>query len=193
MKSAEELGLEPTKYGTIYTMRNSKTGEELKVGSDKYMEEKWWEKTDYKILQDQTETVVLEEGYEPPVHDFVLTLDDEDITDKVLTSKATFLLIAYKIDKTEKSVFKTTINDFAYTAEKKGIQFLGLSASLPNVVEEMRHELQTPFPFASADETTLKTIIRSNPGIVLLKDGVVVKKWHYNDLPIFEIVEKEYL
>ena len=52
--------------------------------------------------------------------------------------------------------------------------------------DKFRHEHQNAFPYYTCDATTLKTIIRSNPGIVLLREGTVIRKWHHNDLPSFE-------
>ncbi len=185
MKPAEELGLEPTKYGTIYYLKNKDSGEEKKVTSDEYIKEEWWKKKEWEIQSDKTETVVLHHGYEPPVHDFVVLYNDEDATQEVLNAPVVFLVIAYNMDKTHKEGY-APINTFAQSAEEAGYPIIGLSASLDSQVEEMRHELQTPFPFATMDETTLKTIIRSNPGLVMLKKGVVTGKWHYNDIPDFE-------
>ena len=116
--------------------------------------------------------------------------DDGDITDSILNLDAVFLVIAYNMDKTHREGYPA-INDFALDAEKAGYPVLGLSAALPSVVEEMRHELQTPFPFVAMDETTLKTIIRSNPGLVLVKKGNIVKKWHFNDVPSFAEVKDQ--
>lgn len=192
MKSAEELGLEPTKYGTVYIMKNKETGDEMKVSSEAYVSEKWYEKKEYEMLSDKTETVVLHKGYEPPVHDFVITLEDEDITEEVLSMPAVFMVISYKMEITEDEAY-AKINDFAQAAENNGTKVLGVSASLPEVVEQKRHELQTAYPFAVMDETTLKTIIRSNPGVVLLKHGRIAAKWHHNDLPDFEEVKKNFL
>jgi uncharacterized membrane protein YphA (DoxX/SURF4 family) len=192
MKSAEELGKEPTKYATIYYLKNKSTGEEKKVDSDAYIAEKWWEKKEWEIQSDKTETEIVSEGYEPPVHDFVITYEDADETQNVLNAPAIFVLIAYNMDKTDTDAY-AQINEFAQAADENKTPFIGLSASLPSVVEQMRHDLQTPFPFASMDETTLKTIIRSNPGIVLLKNGVIVKKWHHNDLPDFTTVKEAHL
>lgn len=192
MKSAEELGVQGTEYGTVYVMKNNSTGEEKKISSKAYVDEKWWENKEWEMLSDKTETVVLVHGYEPPVHDFVMTLEDEDITDKVLSMPAVFLVISYKMEITDDDAY-AKINEFAVEAGKSGTMLLGVSASLPEVVEQKRHDLQTPFPFAVMDETTLKTIVRSNPGIVLLKHGRVAAKWHHNDLPDFAEVQKEFL
>ena len=192
MKSAEELGLEPTKYGTIYSMKNKDSGEEKKVSSEAYVSDKWYEKKEWEMLTEKTETVVLSKGYEPPVHDFVITYEDEDITDKILNMPAVFLVVSYRMELADAKAF-ATINPFAEKAEAAGIPFYGACASLPEMVEQKRHEWQTPFPFATMDETTLKTIVRSNPGIVLLEQGKVVGKWHYNDLPDFAEVQKTHL
>lgn len=192
MKSAEELGLTPTRYGTVYVMKNEETGEELKVSSDEYVADKWYEKQGWKMLTDRTETVVLEKGYEPPVHDFILTLDDRDITDSILSAPQVFLLVSYQLENTAENAYPA-INQFAQEAEEAGVPFIGVTASLPDKTEQMRHELQTPFPFGSMDETTLKTIIRANPGILLLQEGRVVAKWHHRDLPEFEEVSQKLL
>ncbi len=192
MKSAEELGLKPTRYGTIYYLKNKETGKEQKVTSEEYVQDKWYQKKEWEMLSDKTESVIIEYGYEPPVHDFIITLDDEDITESVLSEPVVFLLIAYNMEKTHTGAYEK-INEFASATQAADIPFVGLTATLSGKAEEMRHEWQMPFPIGNMDETTLKTIIRSNPGIVMLKKGMVVKKWHYNDLPDFEKVKKEYL
>ncbi len=192
MKSAEELGLEPPKYMTIYYLQDTTSGEEVKVNSDEYVADKWWEKKQYKMLSDKTETKKVSDGYEPPVHDFVIYQEDMDRTDEILNMDAVFLVIAYRMNNTEPEGYPV-INALATEAEKAGIPVIGLSASLIDEVEVKRHEFQTPFPFATVDETTLKTIIRSNPGVVLLKKGTVVKKWHFNDVPTFDEAKKAHL
>lgn len=192
MKSAEELGLEPTQYGTIYYLKNENTGEEVKVTSEAYVDEKWYEKKEWKMQSDKTESVTIKEGYEPPVHDFVITIEDEDKTQEILNMDAVLLVIAYKMELTDAEGYRD-INKLALEAEEAGVPFYGLSASLYETVEKKRHELQTPFVFGTMDETTLKTIVRSNPGLVLLKNGKVVDKWHYNDVPSFEVIQNKYL
>ncbi len=190
MKSAEEMGLEPTQYATIYTLENASTGESMKIDSKRYIDEGWWEKKEWQINSDLTETALVKEGYEPPIHDFVIDLGGSEITDQVLEADLIFLSIAYRMEKTDDAAY-AKLNEFALAAADKGIPFLGLSASLPSVVSEKSEYLGLRFSIASMDETALKTIVRANPGIVLLKRGVIVKKWHFQDLPSFAELEGE--
>jgi uncharacterized membrane protein YphA (DoxX/SURF4 family) len=185
MKSAEELDLEPTQYATIYALENETSGEKMQVDSKRYIDEGWWEKKEWKINSDLTETVLVKEGYEPPIHDFVIDLNGSEVTTQVLEAEVIFLLVSYRMEKTEDEAY-AALNQFALAAADESIPFLGLSASLSEVVEEKREKLELRFPIASMDETALKTIGRANPGIVLLKKGVIIKKWHYQDLPSFQ-------
>jgi hypothetical protein len=65
----------------------------------------------------------------------------------------------------------------------------GVSASGWDDIEEVRHEHQLPFDFVQCDEKTIKTMVRANPGIVLLQGGAVKGLWHGNDTPTFEEVK----
>lgn len=185
MKSAEDLGLEPTQFATLYTLKNSGTGEQMQVDSERYLAEEWWKKKEWEIQSDLSESIMIKEGYEPPIHDFVIDLDGEEVTEQVLAADRIFLLIAYRLEKTEASAY-ATLNEFALAAADDNVPFLGLSASLPSVVRDFNAEHNLRFSVGSMDETALKTIVRANPGIVLLEKGVVKKKWHYQDLPAYQ-------
>ena len=124
-------------------------------------------------------------------NDFIL-INDEDRTYEILNMEAVFLVISYKMELSEEKGF-ADINLLANEAEANGVPIFGLSASLGDYVEKKRHDYQTPFEFGSMDETTLKTIVRSNPGLILLKKGIVVGKWHFNDVPTFEEAKNQYL
>ena len=76
---------------------------------------------------------------------------------------------------------------------KAGINFIGLTSSAPKEVEAFRHKHNSMFNYYYTDGTTLKTMIRSNPGLMLLQKGVVKAMWHYNDLPSFDEVNRMYL
>jgi uncharacterized membrane protein YphA (DoxX/SURF4 family) len=192
MKTAEELGLEGPEYQTVFTMRHRTTGELVEITNVTYSAEKWWEKSDYELLSDLTKFKKVSDGYEPPIHDFIVNYEGSDITYDVLQKPAVFLVIAAKLHKASIPGFEK-VSAFANDAQKAGFEVLGLTSASGQEAEEFRHRVQAAYPFAEMDQTTLKTIVRSNPGIVLLKKGVVINKWHYNDLPNFSEVQKKHL
>jgi len=98
------------------------------------------------------------------------------------------MVVAYDISKTSTNE-QTTINALQKQAEAEGIAFYGVTAGLYDDVENFRHANNNAFDYMSCDAITLKTIIRSNPGLVMLKKGTVVGKWHNNDLPNFESIK----
>lgn len=189
MMSAEELGKEPTQYGTIYSLKNTATGEMVKVNDQQYIDEKWWEQPEWEIQNDLTETVLVKEGYEPPIHDFVVLVNDEDRTQEILQSSAMLFIVARRLEEANMqglSDIKTLVRQASYL----GIDAIGASASSPSEIERLLQAELINYPMASMDETTLKTIIRCNPGLLLISEGVVKGKWHFNDLPKAEELQK---
>jgi triosephosphate isomerase len=125
------------------------------------------------------------DGEESPFADFFIErMDDgEDITEQVLNSEGyTFLLVAPYLEKADDSQLDL-INQLYEYAQDYGYPFYGLTASGEKAVSQWRDLTGADYPFCQTDGTTLKTIIRSNPGLLLLKDGVVIGKWSHNMLP----------
>ena len=71
--------------------------------------------------------------------------------------------------------------------------FNALSASGLDDLKTFKEKNNVKFDFYFTDETTLKTIVRSNPGLVLLNKGTVVGKWHLNDLPDYEEIKNHFI
>jgi hypothetical protein len=116
----------------------------------------------------------------------------EDVTDELLRHEGYSLMaVIYNMKKTRRRPIVKKLVPLAEACATDGIPFYAVcSGDLP--VDAFRHELQTPFPFYTADDIALKTMIRSNPGLVLLKNGVVVKKWHRLYFPKYETLKKKY-
>ena len=90
--------------------------------------------------------------------------------------------------------WKEKVNPLLEAAEKQGIKSFAVTAYAdPAMIDDFRHETQAAYPFYFADDITLKTVIRSNPGIVLWKDGKIVMKWHHRQVPSFEEIEAVYM
>ncbi|MBR5061300.1 MAG: DoxX family protein [Prevotella sp.] len=137
-----------------------------------------------------SKTMMVEEGYVPPIHDFNIELGgQEDITEQVLDNKGyTFLLVSPHLENADDSNFGKIDQIYEY-AQEEGIPFYCLTASGEQAQRRWQDMTGAEYPFCLMDEITLKTIIRSNPGLVLLKDATVIRKWSHNDLPTMEEME----
>lgn len=168
-------GAEQPEFESTFLLK--KNGETREFTLDNYPDSTW-EYVD-------TRTVQTKKGYEPPIHDFALTSCDtgEDITEQMLTKKGyTFLLVSPRLAVADDSNFGDIDQIYEY-AEENGIDFYCVTASANNEIERWRDLTGAEYQFCNADETTLKTMIRSNPGLMLLKDGTIIGKWSHNALP----------
>ena len=132
-----------------------------------------------------SKTVQVKEGYIPPIHDFSIAdrKTGKDLTDSVLRHKGyTFLLIAPYLERADDSNFGDIDQLYEY-AQTYNIPFYCLTASTAKAIQRWRNITGAEYPFCITDETTLKTIVRSNPGLLLLKDGTIINKWSHNQLP----------
>ena len=132
-----------------------------------------------------SKTVQVKEGYIPPIHDFSIADKEtgKDLTDSVLRHKGyTFLLIAPYLERADDSNFGDIDQLYEY-AQTYNIPFYCLTASTAKAIQRWRDITGAEYPFCITDETTLKTIVRSNPGLLLLKDGTIINKWSHNQLP----------
>lgn len=157
-----------------------------------------WDDSTWTFVDMKTHLV--REGQKPKIEDFSvesLYFDDTtaswqsggDITDILLSDPSyTFLMIAYSLEEMQMRHLDR-FRDVARHAAKKGYSFYILTASGPDVVGKWERQQQTGFQFAHADERTLKTMIRSNPGLMLLKEGTVMGKWNDSNVPTTDKIE----
>ena len=127
------------------------------------------------------ETEEIQKGYEPPIHDFTLELDGEDLTEQLLAEEKLLMVVAYDLAKTKNEAFDNikSVTDQALTA---GYTVIGMSASNEQWTAPLIDKYELRFSFYFTDETTLKTIVRSNPGLLVLNKGTITQKVHYKDL-----------
>jgi len=170
-------GAKQTTYKTTFICEKNGVTKEFNENNYPYNDSTW-------VFKD-THQEILEQGYEPPIHDFSITNEQtgNDITDSILTHKGyTFLLIAPVLEMADDSNFGDIDAIYEY-AKENGYGFYGLTASTDKAVQHWRDITGAEYPFYTTDGTTLKTIIRSNPGLVLLYKGTIINKWSHNDLP----------
>ena len=124
-------------------------------------------------------------GEESPYTDFFIeqVSDDLDITEQLLNHRGyAFLLVSPYLEQADDSQLDL-INQLYEYALDYDYPFYCLTSSGEGGISRWRDMTGAEYPFCHTDGTTLKTVIRSNPGLLLLKDGVIIRKWSHNGLP----------
>lgn len=168
-------GKKPTTLETVFILE--KEGVKKEFTLDNYPDSTW-------TFVD-SKSVVKEKGYEPPIHDFsILTqVDGEDITEQILDDENyTFLLVSHQLGLADDSSIDLINELYDYTVAN-GYAFYCVTSSSDEDILKWMDSTGAEYPFCLMDNITLKTMIRSNPGLILLKKGVVLNKWGVNDLP----------
>ena len=168
-------GKEPTEFETRFVLQ--KDGVEKEFTLENYPDSTW-------TFVD-SRTVVKKKGYEPPIHDFSMIRyeDSEDITEQVLADERyTFLLVAHQLEQASDSRIDLINELYDYCLEY-GYAFYCLTSSSDEDILKWQEDTGAEYPFCLMDNITLKTMVRSNPGLILLKKGVVIHKWNVVDFP----------
>ena len=167
-------GAAQDEYETLFVLE--KDGEQRAFTFDNYPDSTW--------TFVSRENRLVAKGYVPPITDFHLSNEDgEDCTWEVLEQPGyTFLVVAHDLERADEGMLDV-INDLCDYAQVNGYAFYMLTSSGRDVIAEWVDHTGAVYPFLLADEIMLKTMVRSNPGLILLKDATVVGKWSKDDMP----------
>ena len=113
-----------------------------------------------------------------------------DFTQYLLSRDKVFLLVVRQLRKTNMSNIEA-VTELANACKEKGIPFYCLTASFQEEIDEFKEKTGGEFEFLTADDTELKILVRSNPGLLLLKKATVVDKWSFRTIPSFEDVKSK--
>ena len=172
-------GAEPDQYEVTLKYKNKQTGEIRSFTEENYP----WQDTLNWEYESSSERLV-KKGYITPIHDLVIehpTLGN--ITEEILEDdNYTILAVAYNLNQSD-TQYQPAINRLAEYAQEKGIRFYGLTSSSERDIETYKKRYHVPYEFCTADEIQLKTMIRSNPGVIILREGTILDKWAGKDVP----------
>lgn len=173
----------PDEVKFYYLLKDKQTGATKEFAS-------WppdWDKT-YDYVSSRQE--VTKKGIDPKIKDFsIVKVEGGDYTQDIIENpEYNFLLICYDLDLTNKAVFGK-INDFIALCKQDNITFAILTSSTKETIEKFKAETKVTADFYNTDGTVLKTMIRSNPGLMLLKGGTVKNMWPYRSFPSYNDVK----
>lgn len=180
-------GVPHDEYKITLKYRNKNTGETEDFTEQDYP---WQDTVNWEFVGSSEK--LIREGYKAPIHDFVIEHPSEgDITREILEDRGyTFLAVYCNIGKADPE-HQEKLNRLAAYAKEKGYRFYGLTASLNEDIRKYAGTYGVTYDFCTTDEIQLKTMIRSNPGLILLKEGTIIGKWSHRDLPETEELKEK--
>lgn len=190
-------GYKDAVYQTLMVYEKVKDNSVKKeMTQEDYMKSKIWEDTLVWKFDTMVTTLVSEAINAPKITDLnITTLDGVVVTDSILNIKTyAYWLIAYDLAKTDDDAgLHAKINDFYKLAQMEKVPFVAFSASGPKEIDAFKHKHNALYDFYMVDATVLKTMIRSNPGLILIKDGTVIMQWHHNNFPSFTEAKQKFM
>ena len=116
----------------------------------------------------------------PPIKDFFLETETEDLTEQLLAEEKLLLVIAYNLDKSDQEGF-ANLKPILTKAKENGYKIYGVSSSLKDEFDAINKKHGLDFEVLFCDGTALKTVIRSNPGLITISKGIVMDKRSWKD------------
>ena len=192
--TAEELGLEGPEFDKEIRFYHPETGAETLVMQSRYMDEKLWDKNNEpgKTFNEtypegdweNAKEVKIKDGYEQRIMDFqMVDASGFDLTDDILSSEKPVLLHVSKDLATMFTAWQDGFNALGSAAAEAGWEMYGLTNATAEEHAAFAAQEEATYPFLTCDQTELKIVVRANPGLVLIQDGVVIEKWAGRDVP----------
>ncbi|MGX1642200.1 BT_3928 family protein [Sphingobacterium sp. NPDC055431] len=180
-------GAEPDVFEHIYELKNKTTNETKKVTDKEYMGQKLWEDENWEVVGDP-QTRLIKKGYEVKIPDLIITdMDGTDRTEEVIQNPY-YNFIVVSTDLKKMSPFdlaaldriNTTIRDLS---EDYNIRAVLATASFSDEVNYLNDQMDLVLETFYVDAVPLKSMVRANPGVMLMLNGTVVKKWSQYNFP----------
>lgn len=181
-------GAPTDEYQTTLIYRNRMTGQTSSYTLEDYPKDTLkWEFVD-------SESKLVKRGYEAPIHDFaIMDQDGYDLVNEILADKNySMLLLAYDLNSADRKALIDAGEWAQLELFASDFSFYAVTASTSAEVESIVAELGLSYPFLAGDEIMLKTIVRSNPGFMLLRNGIILGKWAFRDLPRLEDLDPQW-
>ncbi len=169
-------------YNTILYYKNTETGLTEEFSIEDYPRDT----VKYQFVS--SESILIKAGFEPPINNFgIFDPNGFDVTDGILSFNGyTLLMISHDLKKADKSALIDGNNWSKLERLAGDFRFIPVTASMSSTIEEVSLSAGLDYSFYSGDDIMLKTMIRSDPGFMIIKDGTIMAKWGYRDFPVFQ-------
>lgn len=180
-------------YLIMYDLKNKKTGETKTMSDKEYMGKEVWKDDNWEVTGSPSRKLI-KKGYDVKIKDLLITdASGTDYTKEIVENPYySLVVVAYNLNETSESAI-ADINALALNAaEQFNIRTVLLTSSSARDAEKFSKRLKLFMEVFYADGVPLKSMVRANPGVMLLRNGTIVNKWHYHSLPSFDQFTEKY-
>jgi len=186
-------GAPPDEFETIYNLKNKKTGETKVMNDKEYLKSNIWKDNNW-IIVGNPESTLVKKGFTPLIMDLqIQDAQRNDYTKELLSNPFyNLIIVAYNLDQTNDDAIGR-LNALAINlTQNYNIRTVLLTSNSPEQAEAYSNKHHLAMEIFYADGVPLKTMVRANPGILLMKNGVIINKWHYHSIPKYDNLVKKY-
>ncbi|HXH99927.1 MAG TPA: BT_3928 family protein [Sphingobacteriaceae bacterium] len=187
-------GAAQDEYQITYTLKNKKTGETKKMSDKEYLKTEIWKNEDWEIIGDP-ENKLIKKGYEAKIRD--LKINDSqgtDYTTEIIENPYyNLVIVAWNLNSANQQALGNLNAIAINAAENYNIRTVMLTSNSAEDADAISKKLKLVSEVFYVDAVPLKSMVRSNPGVLLLKNGTVINKWHFHTVPTYDELEKQYL
>lgn len=186
-------GAESDQYEIVYTLQHKTSGEQKKISDSVYISEEIWKDENWEIIG-EPESRLIKKGYSIPIPDLLISdANGQDFTTQIIENPYyNIIVVTWDLNQANIDALGQINALLMNAAENYNIRSVLLTANSAQEAEGISDELRLLAEVFYADAVPLKSMVRANPGILLMQNGVVIDKWHYNTLPNFEALEEMY-
>ena len=186
-------GAEPDLFEITYDLKNKATGETKRMTDKEYLKTEIWKDKNWEIFGDP-QSKLIKKGYDVKIKD--LKISDSQGTDYtaeiVENPYYNLVIVAYDLDKTNLKAIGDMNALAMNAAEEFNIRTVLLTSASASGAEQFSKENKVMMEIFYADAVPLKSMVRANPGLLLLKNGTVINKWHFHTAPSYDQLAKTY-
>ncbi|MNK37723.1 hypothetical protein D3C87_562990 [compost metagenome] len=180
-------------YLIMYDLKNKKTGETQTMSDKDYMSKEVWKDENWEVIGSPSRELV-KKGYDVKIKDLMITdASGTDYTKEIVENPYySLVVVAYNLNETNENAIAEANALALNAAEQFNIRTVLLTSNSAQDAEKFSKKMKLFMEVFYADAVPLKSMVRANPGVLLLKNGTIVNKWHYHSLPSFEEFTEKY-
>lgn len=180
-------------YQVTYTLKNKQTGETKEMTDKEYLKTEIWKDSKWEIIGEPV-SKLMKKGYDVRIKDLKITdSQGTDYNKEILENPYyNLIIVAYDLNKADTRGIGDLNAIAINAAENFNIRTILLTSNSAEDAEAFSNQNKLVMEVFYADGIPLKSMVRANPGILLLKNGTVINKWHFHNLPSYDKLARTY-